>query len=356
MSQGSQREKAMTQQPDFPWLEAGDCEGLDKLLHELGWLAPDERVQGAGRAGEGNMNLTLRIETGARSFVLKQARPWVEKYPDLAAPWERSAVEQTFYAEAAAISGVAERMPRLLAADTATHLIALEDLPGARDLSNLYTGEADALRTDEIQSLALYLASLHAHPGNPGDPRLRNRGMRELNHEHIYRVPLNPENGLDLEVNEPGLPAVARKIMDDKEFCAAVRTQGQRYLAQGSVLLHGDYFPGSWLRTQIGLRIIDPEFTFYGDAEFDLGVAVAHFALARESLQTAVGFLDQYRGKNSSLALSLKEVARNAGVEVMRRLIGVAQLPIPPSDGWRADLLQKSRHALMKEEFTELFL
>ena len=48
-----------------------------------------ESVCGLGRAGEGNMNLTLRVQTEERSFILKQARPWVEKYPDIPAPKER---------------------------------------------------------------------------------------------------------------------------------------------------------------------------------------------------------------------------------------------------------------------------
>src|SRR2546421_5684303 len=48
------------------------------------------RSLSAAPAGEGNMNYTLRIGTSERSFVMKQARPWVEKYPHIAAPWDRA--------------------------------------------------------------------------------------------------------------------------------------------------------------------------------------------------------------------------------------------------------------------------
>ncbi|MBK8314154.1 MAG: hypothetical protein IPL01_09085 [Acidobacteria bacterium] len=61
-----------------------------------GWLNTDERVISAGKAGEGNMNYTLRVETSDRSFILKQARPWVEKYPQVSAPWDRAIVEGSF--------------------------------------------------------------------------------------------------------------------------------------------------------------------------------------------------------------------------------------------------------------------
>lgn len=353
----SVREEAMARHPDFPWLEAGDAEGIDRVLHGLGWLEPDEHVERAEPAGEGNMNLTLRVKTGKRSFVLKQARPWVEKYPEIAAPWERSTVEQAFYARAAKIPGVAQRMPRLIAADTETRLLALEDLPGARDLSELYADpQTNPLDDEELGGLALYLARLHEGGSQATGPRVENRAMRELNHAHIYSVPLDPHNGLDLDMHEPGLGAAARTLMGDSAFCAAVRAQGERYLGRGQSLLHGDFFPGSWLRTDVGLRIIDPEFSFPGEAEFDLGCAVAHFALMRLSAQTAGRFLDDYSRGLSAARVSQQELARNAAIEVMRRLIGVAQLPIPKSEGWRTDLLGAARRALLDARLEELFL
>ena len=78
--------------------------------------------------------------------------------------------------------------------------------------------------------------------------------------------------------------------------------------------------------------IIDPEFCFFGPAEFDVGVLVAHLLLAGNSLEYALGIFTRYDGPedfSESLALGF------AGVEIMRRLLGVAQLPL------RADLRDK---------------
>ena len=85
----SVRLDAMRAHPGFPWLEAGDPEGVRGFLAARGWLDGGETVLGCARAGEGNMNLTLRIRTDRRSVVLKQARPWVEKYDHIEAPWDR---------------------------------------------------------------------------------------------------------------------------------------------------------------------------------------------------------------------------------------------------------------------------
>ena len=101
--------------------------------------------------------------------------------------------------------------------------------------------------------------------------------------------------------------------------------------------------------------MIDPEFCFYGDAEFDLGFAVAHLALARQPAAAAHGFLEAYRRSCHHAELDDRRMARYASAEVMRRLIGVAQLPIPPSDGFRAVLLEQSRQMMLTESLEPLW-
>lgn len=350
------REKAMAEHPSFPWLEAGQTKEIEKLLRQKKWLAETEKIERADRAGEGNMNLTLRIETNVRSFILKQARPWVEKYPDIEAPWERSSLEQAFYVHVAQIPEVASKMPYLIRVDSDTHITALEYLPGAKDLSSLYSGQNDPpLSVNEIEQLAAYLAALHEE-GSGADPTLfENRAMRELNHAHIFKVPLEQNNGLDLDAFEVGLQAAAVSIKQDADFIQAVRAHGQRYLKNGQTLLHGDFFAGSWLRTEIGLRVIDPEFAFLGSAEFDLGCALGHFALAQLPVSEADFFLTEYAERRGA-TLSFERIAQTAACEVMRRLIGVGQLPIQKTDGWRVDLLEKTRSALIQSQYRTLFI
>lgn len=79
------------------WLTAADVALVADRLRALGWLAHNEALTEAATAGDGNLNLVLRVSAGSRSAILKQARPWVEKYPAIAAPVARSAVEASFY-------------------------------------------------------------------------------------------------------------------------------------------------------------------------------------------------------------------------------------------------------------------
>jgi 5-methylthioribose kinase len=86
-------------------------ERLEAHLLQRGLLDDGERVRSVSKAGEGNMNLTLRVVTSKRSFVLKQARPWVEKYPQIAAPVDRALVEIAFYEAAGAVPEVRRPCP-----------------------------------------------------------------------------------------------------------------------------------------------------------------------------------------------------------------------------------------------------
>ncbi|HEV7731659.1 MAG TPA: phosphotransferase [Candidatus Binatia bacterium] len=327
----------MRSHPDFPWLDLADVAGIATFLARRRWITDGETVRRCERAGDGNMNLTVRVHTDRRRLVLKQARPWVEKYDDIPAPWDRALAEQRFYARAATLPDVAACMPALLAADEAACTLLLEDIPGARDLTTLYAG--DVVTVEEIDVLAAWLRSLHDGTRDV-DESFANRAMRTLNHEHCFVVPFASPPAMDLDRFEPGLGAVAARLANDVDLRARVDTLGRRYLAHGQCLVHADYFPGSWLRSDVGLRIIDPEFAFPGDPEVDVGCALAHLALARQPRASSERVLASYG------AADLRLVAGYAAVEIMRRLLGVAQLPLPPSEGARAILIERAQRAL----------
>jgi 5-methylthioribose kinase len=347
----SLRRDAIDAYPGFPWLDAEDANGVGEFLAARGWIEADERVAACTRAGEGNMNLTLRVRTDRRSMVLKQARPWVENYDHIEAPWERSLSERWFYERVAAIPEVARHTPRLLAADADARALLLEDLQGASDLSGVYGGQR--LELEEVDQLARVVRALH--DGTADDPVRPgfNRAMRELNHAHCFVVPLDPATSLPLDRFEPGLEATRLALTNDGALRAVAEQTGERYRIEAGPLVHGDYFPGSWLRTAAGVRIIDPEFCFQGDREIDVGCAVAHFALARQPPVVAQRFLDAY-GTGAG-ACDPVMIARYAAMEVVRRLIGVAQLPIAPTRGWRDALLARAREAALSGSLAPLW-
>lgn len=270
------------------------------------------------------MNYTLRIQSNQRSFILKQARPYVEKYPSIAAPVERANMEAAFFKAAAPWEAVGNRLPRLLYFDPENHLQMIEDLGAGADFTHFYSGTIP-IPENELAVLLQFLSALHQQSrANPPKENFQNRAMRELNHFHIFDFPFQAENGLDLNSFQSGLKELAMEsIFQEPNLRTFTLKLGARYLADGDTLLHGDFFPGSWLRTARGIFVIDPEFCFRGEAAFDLGVFMAHLCFcgldwekARDILQAHYGDFDQ--------CLCFKFAA----VEILRRFFGVAQLPL----------------------------
>ncbi len=325
-----------------------DVAAIGVYLASMDWLAPNEAVERAARAGEGNMNCVLRVETSRRTFILKQARPWVEKYPSVAAPWNRALMEARFYREVNLRQTAAKYLPRLLDFDSEERLLMLEDLGEAKDFTFVYSEGGGRPEEAELNHLINFLIALHTSFRAPVlADAFSNIEMRVLNHEHIFALPLRKDNGLDLDAITPGLSVPALHLLNDPEYCGRVGTLGERYLdaSRGVCLIHGDYFPGSWLRARQSLYVIDPEFCFYGPPEWDLGVMTAHLYFARQSQASIDGLYSRYAELapvDRSLALQF------AGVEIMRRLIGVAQLPVKFGLQRKTELLQLSQTLVLK--------
>ena len=236
-------------------------------------------------------------------------------------------------------------MPAVLDVDSDNHILVLEDVGSAGDFTSLYSD--GSMPPAALAQLIEWLGWLgEMTPRAESRDIFANRAMRALNHEHMFSYPLRDGNGLDLDGVTLGLRAAAREMAADRPYVDAVAALGRRYLADGDTLVHGDYFPGSWLRSGDGVRIIDPEFCFLGDAEFDYGILIAHLKIAAcdpVAITCVKSAIDARR-------LDAERVARYAGVEIMRRLIGVAQLPITLGIDRKRALLNRSRRLVVEPD------
>ena len=119
---------------------------------------------------------------------------------------------------------------------------------------------------------------------------------------------------------------------------------GKVYLSTGETLLHGDYYPGSWLENNGQTYIIDPEFGFHGVKEFDLGVFIAHLMLSSQPQKNLTRMISGY-GKRSDFDEGL--AVSFAGIEILRRLMGVAQLPLSADLSTKTSLIEKGKNMVL---------
>ena len=332
----------------YPFIDSEDRENVEQHIRSIGWLDAGDSVVSVDRAGEGNMNCTLRVKLKSGSWIIKQARPWVEKYPNIAAPAGRADVEAAFYGFTSHYEDVSCCMPNLKAFDDATKTLLIQDLGNAKDFSDLYSSNSCTLEI--LPELCQWLSALHhIDVTEKVRGKFANREMRSLNGEHLFYFPLKSQNGMDLDGVTLGLGRLAAELIADIDYVRAVETLAQIYERDGTELLHGDFYPGSWLRASKSdnFWIIDPEFCFMGPAEFDVGILVAHLVLGGKSLISALEVFDLY----PSLPHFEPELAlRFAGVEIMRRIIGVAQLPIESDINKKSQLIACSKKLILNSD------
>jgi 5-methylthioribose kinase len=311
---------------------------IKNFLKELNFLETNETITGVETPGEGNMNVVLRVQTNKRSVIVKQSRPFVQKYQDIAAPLDRITVEHQFYS-AVADSKIAQHIPKVLGFYDTSHTLILEDLGHCRDMSYLY----DSRLVEEAQLKTLVTALETIHSTSVANTYPDNITLRELNHQHIFVLPFLLDNGFSLDNIQEGLEKVSLPYKKDGTLKDRINLVGQKYLDKGNTLIHGDYYPGSWMTKGNQIFIIDPEFSFMGFAEFDVGVLAAHCIMITMDGSILEQIMTFYKSN-----LNVELLRQIAGIEIMRRIIGLAQLPVKRSLDEKKHLLELAYRLVMQ--------
>ena len=316
------------------------------ILYQNSWVNPSDKILSIEKPGEGNMNFVVRVKTTSKSIIVKQSRPWVEKYPHVAAPVERVAVEASFYDALSSDDFYKRFCPRVIGFDPANFLLAMEDLGHGSDCTSMYNRN-NPMPDEEFKVLIEFISHLHNTLLQNKERYPDNAALKKLNHTHIFHFPYLEENGFNLDTVQEGLQQESMKYKTNAVLKENLTDLGNFYLQTGNILLHGDYYPGSWLRATSGIKIIDPEFSHYGRAEFDLGVMAAHLMMAHVKIQHLTTLMKSYT-KPAEFSPSL--FSRFCGAELLRRSIGLAQLPLDLSLSEKSGLLQQAEKMILDPE------
>jgi 5-methylthioribose kinase len=316
-----------------------DDRSLPDWLRTAG-LALDDDAIVVAPAGDGNINWVRRASVPASgvSWIVKQARPALERFPEYSASTERIVFEERWLAIARTVDHESV-CPAVLHFDESARVLVLEDLGDAERLDHaLLRGAAvDA----SLHAVARLLARVHGATRDPAlahDPaggarlatRFANADMQTLHGEHVFRLPFAP-NEFPLE---PALRARTERVWQDAELRAIASRAYERYRTPHGALVHGDVQAGNILLPATGgAKLLDAEIAHVGDPAFDVGTLLAHVllaALARQALvaaaPTCTSTWHTYSAAGDGAAPSFVDVARYAGIEMLRRTIGAARV------------------------------
>lgn len=307
-------------------------------------------VESVKVAGEGNMNYTLRLALAdGHSVIAKQSPPYCSKFPSIPAPAERIFSELQFFELANTSLKLKKYSPKILQVIEEENLVIMEDLGNAKDFEFLYDQDPSKDISDEtIKELTLYLKNLH-NLEIEESKHFENINMRNLNHAYIFKLPFEAENdAIDLDSVTEGLQAVALKFKEDELLKKTASELGEVYFKNTTSLIQGDFYPRSWVTTEKGLFVIDSEFAFFGIPEFDLSVFLAHMLMCGKFNKTLKIVKENYGDFDEELTAKL------IGVEVLRRILFVSQLPLKNSLVFKTALLDMSKDALLSGKMSHL--
>ena len=96
--------------------------------------------------------------------------------------------------------------------------------------------------------------------------------------EPYMAVPYNERNR---NILFPGNEAFVEKYLyEDEQLHSEVAVLRDRFMNCAQALIHGDLHPGSIFANEDGLKVIDPEFAFYGPMGYDIGNVIGNFFFA----------------------------------------------------------------------------
>lgn len=302
---------------NYPFLETARPEAVGEYLVSRNFLEPGETVLRLDAAGRCARNLTLRVVTDQRSFVLKHFRAWPgppggERGMPAAADRFRS--ECQFHRSARIADCVRRSLPALLHQDTRTACAIFADAGETSDASS-------PLTTAESEAVAWFLISLHHHTESvPRDARYRSESVTTWHRDRLFAP---DAAGLGDRRWRTRLLARGRHVRAAfADACAALE-------AGGTSLVHGDFGPWNWLRAGGRVHVVDAESSFFGPPEFDAGallagllftrqdraaIAAAAAVLARGCFRYDVRLVAAFTGAHLCALLDGAVVARNASI------------------------------------------
>jgi 5-methylthioribose kinase len=309
-----------------------DDAALPDYLRRLGLVGPGEAVR-VEPAGDGNINWVRRARCGDRAWIVKQARPALERFPEYRVPTERIVFEARYY-EVVAPTDEARICPRVLHFDEGQRVLLLEDLSGCERLDHALARGLDP--TDTAERLGHFLGRVHAATGELAlASRFENDAMRRLHGDHIFQLPLR-DNDFPLS---PRLRDEAERLKRDRELVRTSDAAYRRYLEPRGALVHGDVQAGNVLLANTGPKLLDAEIAHVGDPAFDVGTLSAHLWLpcvaagaADRGAGLAARVWEAYAQAHPQAGRPFEAVARYAGLEMLRRTIGAARVAAVEAD------------------------
>jgi len=179
--------------------------------------------------------------------------------------------------------------------DEGEKILVYDSIEDGKNFSAIY--KSHLIEQEEIQLLTKWLSLLH---------RLRfekkAHGQFDLTNNKIFSGLFKQEIPAAMVEKDAAysaeLIALYREINKDERVLKRIEALASSYAQKSETLIHGNFTPLNWFRSDSGVAIANPSFARFGPPEFDLGLFVAHLSLALVPKEKIEIVFDSYENRD----------------------------------------------------------
>ncbi len=264
--------------------------------------------------GDGNLNFIFRVvdRRGGRSVVIKQAGHTARISDQFKLSLDRNRIEYDILKmERELAPGL---VPEVYGYDPIMSCCAMEDLSDHAIMRRALLERrqfplfAEHITTFMANTLLLTSDAVLDHKRKKelvGD--FINPDLCEITEDLVYTEPFNDLKARNLPFG-PNLEFIRRELYGDEALRLETAKLKFDFLANAQCLVHGDLHTGSIFVRPDSTKVIDPEFAFYGPAGYDVGNVVANLVFAWVNADTTMPAGRERDAFSGWVARTLEEV------------------------------------------------
>ncbi len=275
------------------YVELNEKTVINYVNSKIEFFCPDAEYV-CNEIGDGNLNLVFRVKDtkNNKSVIVKQALPYVraagEDWPlDIG----RGEIEfHVLNIEYKLTDGL---VPKVYFYDTDMYCMAMEDLDnyiimryGLLDYIQ-YPKFADQISDFLVKTLLLTSDVVMEHKEKKESVKeFINPELCEITEDLVYTEPfhIGARNNMEKEI----VQFHQEEIVSDEELAREVAMLKFDFMNNAQALLHGDLHTGSIFVNQDSIKVIDPEFAFYGPMAYDIGALIANLIMNYIATKTSL--------------------------------------------------------------------
>lgn len=344
------------------------------VVEKLGAFSADAPLT-VTEIGDGNINYVFRVvnEVSKESLIIKQADVLLRS-SGRPLDIERNRIEAEILQLQSELAP--NYVPEVYYYDQAMHALTMEDVSDYKNMRyeliqkktfpNFSTEIADYLARTLLLTSDLVL---DREVKKQRVKEFINPEMCDISEDLVFTEPYDDYKQRNI-VTAGNEQFIIDNLYENEPLQVEVALLRNKFMNNAQSLLHGDLHTGSIFINQTGLKVIDPEFAFYGPAGYDIGNVLAHlyFPMIRNlfdqtvdqafhqwSKATIAAVYDQvqeklavcydeavtfplyrnYAFKDTMLQGILSDAVGYAGTEIIRRVVGdskVKELSLIPAE------------------------